>query len=296
MFGRMNRRGFLTLSTAGATTLGLSALGAPAALAETAPKLPGEVSRTANVLTQKGRKLYDNVEVDIGGDRARLFIPQTVSRNSTAAIGAVWFYHAASSSHNALNGGFKYPGELVVDQNAIAICINAGGTQYTNSIATNAQKNAWTYLNSLYTVRRNFLRATSFGGSLACYTYGKKLIPYIRGLYLVNGLYDNEWLYGYDTDNRAHVGDAYNNDLTLVKATNPARISATPWKNSRVKVLVSDDAHPDELVIPSKNGLALIQKITPVATVAEVMYHTLAHDTPGFAHTDMLKTFAQWSV
>ncbi len=265
-------------------------------MASTAPRLPGEVSRTANVLTQKGRKLYDNIEVDIGGDRARLFIPQTVSRNSTAAIGAVWFFHAASSSHNALNGGYKYPGELVVDQNAIAICINAGGTQYTNSIATNAQKNAWTYLNALYTVRRNFLRATSFGGSLACYTYGKKLIPYIRGLYLVNGLYDNEWLYGYDTENRAHVGDAYNNDMTLIKGTNPARISAAPWANSRVKVLVSDDAHPDDLVIPSKNGLALIQKIAPVATTAQVMYHTLGHDTPGFAHTDMMKTFAQWSI
>ncbi|WP_233204691.1 hypothetical protein [Cryobacterium sp. Y62] len=265
-------------------------------MAVTAPPLPGEVSRTANVLTQKGKKLYDNIEVDISGDRARLFIPQTVSRNSTASIGAVWFYHAASSSHNALNGGFKYPGELVVDQNAIAICINAGGTQYTNSVATNAQKNAWTYLNALYTVRRNFLRATSFGGSLACYTYGKKLIPYIRGLYMVNGLYDNEWLYAYDTKNQAHVGDAYNNDLTLIKGTNPARISATPWKNSRVKVLVSDDAHPDNVVIPSRNGLALIKKIAPVAISAEVMYHTLAHDTPGFAHTDMIKTFAQWSI
>ena len=292
----MDRRGFLTLSSAGAATLGFSALGAPGALAQAAPKLPGEVSRTANVLTQKGKRLYDNIEVDIGGDRARLFIPQTVSRNSTASIGAVWFYHAASSSHNALNGGFKYPGELVVDQNAIAICINAGGTQYTNSVATNAQKNAWTYLNALYTVRRNFLRATSFGGSLACYTYGKRLMPYIRGLYMVNALYDNEWLYAYDTKNQAHVGDAYNNDLTLLKGTNPARISATPWRNSRVKVLVSDDAHPDNVVIPSRNGLALIKKIAPVAVAAEVMYHTLAHGTPGFAHTDMIKTFAQWSI
>jgi hypothetical protein len=292
----MDRRGFLTLSTAGAATLGFGALGAPTAFAATAPKLPGEVSRLSNVLTQKGRNLYDNVEVDIGGDRARLFIPQTISMKSAASVGAVWFYHAASSSHNALNGGFKYPGELVVDQNTIAICINAGGTQYTNSIATNAQKNAWTYLSSLYTVRRNFLRATSFGGSLGCYTYGKKLIPYIRGLYMVNGLYDNEWLYAYDTNNQARVGDAYGNDLTLIKGTNPARISATPWTNSRVKVLVSDSAHPDNVVVPSKNGLALINKITPVAADAQVMYHTLAHETPGFAHTDMIKTFSQWSV
>ena len=94
-------------------------------------------------------------------------IPQTVSRNSTASIGVVWFHHAASSSHNALNGGFTYPGGLVVDQDFIAVCINAGGTQYTNSVATNAQKNAWTYLKALYPVRRNFLRTTSFGGSLA---------------------------------------------------------------------------------------------------------------------------------
>ncbi len=271
-------------------------LSAPAAFAAATAKLPGEVSRVANVLTQKGKKLYDNIEVDIGGDRARLFIPQTLTMNSTAAVGAVWFYHAASSSHNALNGGFKYPGELVVDQNTIAICINAGGTQYTNSIAVTAQKNAWTYLQSLYTVRRNFLRATSFGGSLGCYTYGKKLMPYIRGLYMVNGLYDNEWLYAYDTKNQAKVGDAYGNNTTLIKGTNPARISASPWTNSRVKVLVSDDAHPDNVVVPGKNGLALINKIRPVAADAQVMYHTLSHETPGFAHTDMIKTFAQWSV
>ena len=284
------------LSTAGAATLGFAALGAPAAHAATTPTLPGEVSRLANVRTQRSGALYDNVEVDIGGDRARLFIPQTLSMQSAAMVGAVWFYHAASSSHNALNGGFKYPGELVVEQNAIAICINAGGTEYTNAIATTAQKNAWTYLSSLYTVRRNFLRATSFGGSLGCYTYGKKLIPYIRGLYMVNGLYDNEWLYAYDTKNQAHVGDAYNNDPTLIKGTNPARISATPWTSSRVKVLVSDDAHPDNVVVPSRNGLALIEKIKPVAADAQVMYHTLGHETPGFAHTDMMKTFAQWSV
>jgi len=292
----MDRRRFLTLSSAGAATLSLGALSAPAAFAATTPKLPGEVSRLSGVVTRKGKTLYDNIEVDIGGDRARLFIPQNLSMNSTSMVGAVWFYHAASSSHNALNGGFKYPGELVVDNNTIAICINAGGTQYTNAIAVNAQKNAWIYLKSLYNVRRNFLRATSFGGSLGTYTYGKKLIPYIRGLYMVNGLYDNEWLYDYDTKNQAHVGDAYGNDRTLIKGTNPARISATPWKNSRVKVLVSDEAHPDTVVIPSKNGLALIDKIQPVAADAQIMYHTLAHDTPGFAHTDMIATFAKWSA
>ena len=294
----MDRRVFLTSvaasAAAGAVAFTLDGFAAPAAQAATAGRLPGEVSRIANVRTSSG-KLYDNIEVDIRGDRARIFLPQTVRAGSRTAVGAVWFYHAAASSHNALNGGFKYPAELVVDQGAIAICINAGGTQYTNAIAQQAQRNAWTYLSSVFTVRMNFLRATSGGGALACYTYGKKLIPYIRGLYMVNALYDIEWLHRADVEGRSMVGEAYNHDLALLARENPARIPASSWRGANVKVLVSDAEHPDRVTDPAYNGLALVDNIAGVAADTQIVYHALAHKTPSFAHKDMVRTFAVWS-
>ena len=253
-----------------------------------------EVSRIASVRTRSGT-LYDNIEVDLRGDRARIFLPQTVRSGSSTAVGAAWFYHAAGSSHDALNGGFKYPAELVVDHGAIAICIDAGGTQYTNAIAQEAQKNAWTYLSYLFNVRMNFLRATSGGGALACYTYGKKLIPHIRGLYMVNALYDIEWLHRADVEGRSMVSEAFNHDLALLAQENPARIPASSWRGANVKVLVSDAEHPDMVTDPAYNGLALVNNIADVAADTQIAYHTLGHETPSFAHKDMVKTFAAWS-
>lgn len=275
--------------------LALQAIATTGAQAATAAKLPYEVSRTANVITSSaGRKLYDNILVNINGDLARIFLPQTVVRGQKTAVGAVWFFHGGGSNQDAMNGGFKYPAELVVDQGAIAICINAGGTQYTNDIAKTAQKNAWTYLSSLFPVRMNFLRATSGGGALACYTYAKKLIPYIRGLYMVNGLYDLE---GASTviQAQASVNGAFGNDPAKVAANNPARFPASDWTGANVKVLVSDAAHPDTVVPPDKNGIALVNKIKPVAADGVIQYHTLAHDTPSTSHKDMILTFGKWS-
>lgn len=254
-----------------------------------------EVSRIANVRTSSAGELYDNIEVDLRGDRARIFLPQTVRSGSSTAVGAVWFYHGAGSSHDAMNGGFKYPAELVVDQGAIAICIDAGGTQFSNSVAQEAQRNAWTYLSTLFNVRMNFLRATSAGGALASYTYGEQLMPYIRGLYMVNGLYDLEWLYKADVDGRTGVAEAFNSDLALLVAENPARIPASSWRGANVKVLVSDAEHPDLVVDPASHGLALVDNIADVAADTQVRYHALGHQTPSFAHRDMVSTFAAWS-
>jgi hypothetical protein len=291
----MDRRLFVTGATGAALALTLQQITATGVQAATAATLPNEVSRLANVTTgSAGRKLYDNILVNINGDRARIFLPQAVVRGQKTAVGAVWFYHGGGSNQDAMNGGFKYPAELVVDKGAIAICINAGGNQYTNDVAKTSQVNAWKYLSGLFPVRMNFLRATSAGGALACYTYGKKLIPYIKGMYLVNGLYDLEGASSV-IQAQANVAAAFGNNPALVAANNPARFPASNWTGANVKVLVSDAAHPDLVVPPTKNGLALIDKITPVAADARTTFHTLAHDTPSFAHKDMIATFGAWS-
>lgn len=292
----MDRRLFISSAVAGAALLSFETLSASPAVAATAPPLPYEVSRISNVTTTSGGKvLYDNILVDIGGDKARIFLPQSIKRGSTTAVGAVWFHHGGGSSQDALNGGFKYPGELVVDNGAIAICINAGGTQYTNAYAQQCQVNAWKYLSALFTVRMNFLRPTSAGGALASYVYGRKLIPYLRGLYMVNGLYDLEWLYKKDTEKRSGLLLAFGNSPSKIAAGNPARIPASAWSGSNVKVLVSDAAHPDPTVDAKYNGLALLDLIKPVAADAQVRYHSSGHDTPSFAHKDMIASFAKWS-
>jgi hypothetical protein len=291
----MDRRLFVTGAAGAALALAIQEVTAPGARAATAAKLPYEVSRTANVTTgSAGRKLYDNILVNINGDLARIFLPQAVVRGQKTAVGAVWFFHGGGSNQDALNGGFKSPGELVVDKGAIAICINAGGNQYTNDRAKTAQVNAWKYLSGLFPVRMNFLRATSAGGALACYTYAKKLIPAIRGLYLVNGLYDLEGASSV-IQAQANVLAAFGNDPAVLAANNPARFPASDWAGANVKVLVSDAEHRDAVVPPAQNGIALVNKITPVAADARLAFHTLGHDTPSFAHKDMIVTFGAWS-
>ncbi|WP_297366260.1 hypothetical protein [Cryobacterium sp.] len=285
----------MTGATGTAITLALQGVSATPAQAATAAKLPYEVSRTANVTTgSAGRKLYDNILVNIKGDLARIFLPQAVVRGQKTAVGAVWFFHGGGSSQDALNGGFKYPAELVVDKGAIAICINAGGNQYTNDQAKTAQVNAWNYLSALFPVRMNFLRATSAGGALACYTYARKLIPYIKGLYMVNALYDLEGTSSV-IQAQASVEGAFGNNPAQLVANNPARFPASDWTGANVKALVSDAEHLDAVVPPTRNGIALVNKITPVAADARLAFHTLGHDTPSFAHKDMMVTFGAWS-
>ncbi len=293
----MDRRHFFTFATAGALALSVDPLLAQPAGAATAPKLPSEVSRVPNLVTPLGRKLYDSIEVDIQGDRARIFLPQTVTQRSTTPVGAVWFYHGAGSDHNkAMAGGFKYAAELIVDQGAIAICQNVGGTQFSNPFAQQVQKNGWAYMSSLFTIRQNFLRATSGGGNLAIWTQGKKLMPYIKGLYMVNANYDLEKMYyGTNANYTMAVGAAFNNDPALIAANNPARIGAWAYSGVNVKAVVSDDAHPDTTVPPHDHGIALVNKIKSVAADATIAYHALGHDTPSWTNRDMVTVFSRWS-
>lgn len=293
----MDRRHFFTFASVGALGLSLDPWRAGSARAATAPKLPYEVSRVPNLVTAAGRKPYDSIEVDITGDRARIFLPHSVTMRSTAPVGAVWFYHGAGSDHNkAMSGGFKYAAELAVDQGAIAICQNAGGTQFSNPFAQQVQKNGWAYLSSLFTIRQNFLRATSGGGNLAIWTQGKKLMPYIKGLYMVNANYDLEKMYYGDNANYSMaVGLAFNNDPAQIAANNPARIGASAYSGANVKVVVSDAAHPDTTVPAPDHGIAFVNKVASVAADATLAYHALGHDTPSWTNRDMVTVFSRWS-
>ena len=277
---------------AGAATLA-PALSASAAVAPT-PPLPGEISRCSNQITAVGKKLYDNIQVDINGDIARIFVPQVVKPGQAAPLGVVWFYHGSGRTRDAMNHGFKWNAEYVVDPGSIAICQTAGGTMYSNPVAQQIQRDGYAYMSTLFTVGVNYHRATSGGGAFACAVYAAKIIPKINGLYMVNGMYDVP--YAYDTNARDTVGVAFGYDAALIEANNPARAPGSYWKGANVRVLVSDDAHPDTIAPPHVHGLALIEKIKPYAKEASVRTHDLGHGTPDWATSDCLSAFKRWQV
>lgn len=289
----MNRRLFLASAAGGAAALTLSPFGAIAAHADPTPGLPNEVSRMGNLTTTSGgRTPYDNIEVEIGGDLARIYVPHSIKPGQETPVGAVWFNHGAGSTHDVMNTGYRYPASLVVDNGAIAIGIAAGGNTYSNAYAQQAQRNAWRYLSSVFPVRMNFVVGSSAGGALASYSIGRELMPYIRGLYMVNAVYDTEWGFRRDIQNRTGIRGAFDNDRDLARKHNPANIPEAAWAGANVKVVVSEQDH---VVVPEDNGLALIDHIKDVANEALVEYHPLGHNVPGDVHQDMIATFARWS-
>ncbi|MGL4339114.1 MAG: hypothetical protein ACRCSP_01630 [Rhodoglobus sp.] len=292
--GRIARRHILKIAAAGAATLVMTNMTSGSAFATTSPipLLPGEISRLTNQITRIGKVPYENVLVSINGDLARLMIPWTAIPGSTNRVGVVWFYHAAGSSHSALSSAFKYSSELCVDQGAVTICQNAGGSQYTNVIAQTAQRNGWTYMSSVFSVGVNLLRANSGGGSLACATYAEKLIPQVRGMYLASGSYDMEKLYATDP---ARIGLAYNNDPALVAASNPARLGPEFWAGSRIRVACADPSEPDPIVPSTDHGLALINKIQGYAIEnSSRFYLGGGHQVPSWTSLDMMAAFQRW--
>ena len=293
----VQRRTFLRLATGAALTAGAAALPATPASAAAAgetPKLSGEISRLSNQVSAVGKKLYDNIEVSINGDRARIFVPQIVKPKQAAPVGVVWFYHGSGSDSEAMNHGFKWNAEYVVDQGSVGICQTAGGTLYTNPTAQKIQRNGYTYMSGLFDIAVNYLRATSGGGALACGVYASKLIPKINGLYMVNGLYDTRE--AYNTNARDTIGPPFLYSTTAIDANNPARATASYWRGANVRVVVSDDAHPDTLIPPKKHGLVLVNKIASTAKEASVRYHTLGHTTPDWATTDCMAAFRRWQL
>ncbi|QEO14168.1 hypothetical protein FLP10_06855 [Agromyces intestinalis] len=286
----LSRRGFVTAGAGLAA--GVALWGAQPAPAHGAtPTLPREKSRIGNQTTAVGKKPYDNIQVDINGDLARIFVPHSVTPSSTTT-NVVWFYHAPNSSSEAMNAGFKWNAEYVVDQGWVAICQDAGGGQWTNSIAEKAQRDGWTYVKSVFKVRDNFLRATSGGGALACGVYATKAMPQVRGLYLCNGVYDL-WKC-YQQGGGPSIGPAFGNNEKLIQERNPARAPQSAWKGTNIRVVVSVEPKRDTLVPPEDHGLALVNKAGPVASEASVRTHTLGHTQPDWVSSDSIAAFKRW--
>lgn len=281
-----------TLLTAAAAGLALGAVGAPPAHAAPSyspiPLLPGEVTRTDTRLTRLKKKPYECIDVVLLGDRGRIFVPHAAIPRSTTSQGIVWFYHSNGSTHTSLDGAYKYGAEMAVDEGAICVCPDYGGSLWTTATAIQHQVNWSTYMNSVWRLGINFMRANSGGGPLMTWAYGNALVPRTAGIYLANAAYDMEDLYDRDP---VRIGPVYNYDRDAVIATNPARLPQSAWKNSRIKTVVS---LADVVVPPDRHGLALVATAGPVARDTRVQYHNEGHVVPGWTQNDMIATFKSW--
>lgn len=281
-----------------ATLIGAGALGLTAVFGATRaqaapvytpiPKLPGEVSRTDTRTTRIGKKPFETIDVVWGSDRARLYVPWATPPKAPKAGAVVWFYHANGSTHTALDGAYNYPAMLAVDQGAVCICPNYGGTLWTTQPALTHQANWAKYVSGVFTVGVAFARANSGGGSLMTYAYGKDMVPRLRGIYLANATYDMADLAARSPE---RILPVYGNDPAQVAAGNPASFPQSSWAGKRVKTVVS---LADPLVPPAQHGLALASLAQPVAADVRIQYHDQGHVVPGWTHSDMAKTFASW--
>lgn len=285
----LTRRATLIGAAAAGLTVAFGAAQAQAAPVYTPiPALPGEVSRTDTRTTRIGKKPFETIDVVWGSDRARLYVPWATPPKARKAGAVVWFYHANGSTHTALDGAYNYPAMLAVDQGAVCICPNYGGTLWTTQPALTHQANWAKYVSGVFTVGVAFARANSGGGSLMTYAYGKDMVPALRGIYLANATYDMADLAARDP---ARILPVYGNDPAQVAATDPASLPQSSWTGKRLKTVVS---LADPLVPPAQHGLALASHARPVATDVRVQYHDQGHVVPGWTHADMASTFASW--
>lgn len=287
--GPLRRRAFLV---GGAAGLGLVLASPTAALATPSPKLPYEARRQENLRTARGGVLYDSIVVKIQGDAARLFVPQSVKPGDRAHV--VWFYHAAESDQDAIQGGYRAAAERAVDRGAIGICQYAGGTLYSSPTAAAHQQHGYAYLAGIYDIAASYLRATSAGGALAAETYGAPLMPDVHGMYYVNAVYDIRKLFNMGGRQALSVGMAFNYSTSAIDRANPARFPQANWTDSKVRVVVSSPSSTDASVPPDQHGLALIAKAKPVALEASVRTHAQGHTTPGFADSDFDDALGRW--
>lgn len=294
----VSRRGFLTLAAGGLGGIALAGGSLTAAdaadTASPAPKLPGEYYRKTNQRTVTGT-LFDNINVRINGDVARIFVPQTAKPGSGVPVPVVWFYHGSGSDHNALEGGFKTAAHAVVDRGSIAICQTAGGTLYSHPTAVALQVAGFEYMRGLFTIATNVLRSTSGGGALGTETYARQLITNVAGMYVVNGSYDLRAHYeagGRQTE----AMQAVFGDPASIDAANPARHGSSAWTGKRMRIVVSAPDDSDEVVPPAEHGLALRATALPTAREATLRTHTSGHNTPSWSVTDFVATMNSWGV
>jgi hypothetical protein len=288
-----------TVLTGGAWGAGAVALGLFAARSATAagsgptPTLPGEYLRTANEVTPGGA-LFDNICVTISKDPARLYVPQSIKPGDGRPVPVVWYYHGSGGDHNALDGSFRASAMWAVERGAIAICQKAGGTLYSAPRAVDLQNAALSWMTRQFVVSSTVLRATSGGGVLAAETYGRRLLPNITGMYDVNAAYDLRAMYDDGGRGRISVQAVFGDDLAAIDAANPTRFALDAWRGTKVRVVVSTPDDSDTTVPPRRHGLALIDRITPVAAEASVRTHTMGHNTPGFATGDFTASMTRW--
>ncbi|QIG39078.1 LamG domain-containing protein [Microbacterium sp. 4R-513] len=292
----ITRRDALVLGTSAAALAfgGLVAGPASSAQAAPSPRLPGELGRQTDLVTRYRGTVFDHIRVSVGGDGARLFIPQGIVPGSQQ-VPVLWLYHGAQSSEDALTGGFRTMGERGVDSGMIVICQNLGGTLYTHPTAKQHQVNGWNYLSGLYGIDRNFFRGTSHGGAMGAEVLAAGLIPHAYGSYIVNGVYDIERMYLEGTAQaRYSVGAAFGNSLSLIRANNPARHQGADWAGRRVRVVYSTPDSSDATTPPPIHAKALLATAGPYAVEASFRTHLNGHDTPSFADTDNQTTLERW--
>jgi hypothetical protein len=294
------RRHLLAVGAAGAVAFAAGPLLPPApAHGATLPvaKLPGEVSRHVGLVSRYGGTEFDSVRVSIAGDRARLFIPRGMQPYQTAAVPVLWLIHGAESSDDALLGGFRGIGERAVDKGFIAICQNLGGTLYSHPTAKQHFRNGHAYLSALFPVSGSVIRGTSHGGCLAVEALAANVIPGIRGIYIVNGVYDVVDLYKRGSlQARISVGSAFGYNGALIAANNPARHTGAAYAGKSLRAVYSTPDSSDTTTPPPVHAKKLIAVAKPTALEASARTHTLGHTTPGFADIDNVDAMMRWTA
>lgn len=292
------RREFLSLSALGALALvGADAAAPPGAAAASTPcpRLPGELSRHVGLVSRYGGTVFEQIRVDIKGDRARLFVPRGIVPGSSTPAPVLWLFHGAESNDDALLGGFRGIGERAVDAGLLVICQTLGGTLYSHPTAQQIMRDGYTYLSSVFSLSWSFLRGTSHGGALAVEALAADLIPRIGGAYIVNGVYDIEHLYRYGPLRaKVSVGAPFGYSTSLIKANNPARHASSAYTGTSLRVVYSTPDSSDQTTPPPAHAKKLLARAAPTAAEASARTHTLGHTTPGFADTDNIAAILRW--
>jgi hypothetical protein len=295
----VSRRAFIASSAAAAVGAAAGVLGGASAASAApsytkVPKLPSEISRMDTQFTKAGNP-YEVIDVNISGDRTRIFVPHASPPNKYAWVPVIWFYHANNSSYAALSSAFKWGADPAVDYGAISVAPNNGGSsEWVTPNAVTAHKNAIAYVNSLWRVFYSFGRANSGGGSLMCWAFGNNMLPRQVGMYLGSGTYDMKDLWDRDT---ARVGPTYGYDESLMQATNPKNLPQSAWTGIRIRASYSTE---DQIVPADRHCLALISLAAPVAVETSSIPHDgggepTGHTVPGWVNNDMLLTFKRWA-
>lgn len=289
------RRSFMVLGAGGVGgALASTVFAAPAMAAGPAPTLPGEYWRREGLVTPAGT-VYDNIAVRIAGDPAKLHIPRSVTVGSSTPVAIGWLYHGANSDHNAIDYGFSAHSAAIVDSGAVAICQNAGGTMYSHPVAQEIQVAGGEYVDQVFTVWANLLRATSAGGALAAETIAAGLISKVVGLYTVNGSFDLSDMYASGGPWADSVAAVFGNSPGAIEAANPARHGSSAWAGKRARVVVAQPNETDTIVPPAEHGLKLLSIASPTAREATIRAHSNGHSTPGFAASDFVDTALRWA-